>query len=328
MREASLPPQWACLEGKVRYVQQENERTYTSTCPECGGEPHDGEWPNRCALFLNPPVLWCRKCHIVRFPDQFGDTTYHRPDEAQMEKWRAEREAEQEAARRKAEKALAFLRSERLWVQYYEHAGETGRALWRGCGIPDSWQDYWQLGYDPAHTFYVHGDEYTAPTLTIPIAVQGGEVQNIKHRLLQLDAAGEKKLKKYRYQIRWPGPAPLYLCDAEKPIAGQVVIAEGEKKIMVVCATLDNPSLVFLGIPGKDVSDITITPLLTPEVERVTIIADPDARMETWTLCQRIGLNKCRVLMPTGKIDDCIMQSKMTGRELRWLLNNAIPAKG
>lgn len=58
MREAALPPQWACLTGKVLFVQQHSPTEWSSTCPECGGDVHpSGEWPDRCRLFVDEQKL-------------------------------------------------------------------------------------------------------------------------------------------------------------------------------------------------------------------------------------------------------------------------------
>jgi hypothetical protein len=73
-REAPLPPQWACLEGRVRYVQRHSAVEYSSSCPQCGGDVHkDKSWPDRFRLFIDgKPRAWCRQCGLRAFPDQFG----------------------------------------------------------------------------------------------------------------------------------------------------------------------------------------------------------------------------------------------------------------
>ena len=81
-REHPLPPHWAVLAGKVDYVQRVSNTEYSSSCPQCGGTPHpNGELPDRCRLFVDEhPTLFCRKCGLVAYPDQFGADSgvYHR----------------------------------------------------------------------------------------------------------------------------------------------------------------------------------------------------------------------------------------------------------
>jgi hypothetical protein len=170
MRESPLPPQWACLQGRVHYVQQHTPTEWSSTCPECGGDVHpSGEWPDRCRLFADEhPTLFCRRCGLVAYPDQYGDKNYTPPTPQELERFRRERIAAEEARKRSAERALALLQDQRLWERYYLQAGKTGREYWERRGIPGCWQDFWQLGYIEQREFYVDGAPYFTATPQIP----------------------------------------------------------------------------------------------------------------------------------------------------------------
>lgn len=327
MREASLPPQWACLTGKVRFVQQHSPTEWSATCPECGGDVHpSGEWPDRCRLFADEhPTLFCRRCGLVAYPDQYGDNAYTPPTAQELERFRQERIAAEEARKRSAERALALLQDQRLWERYYLQAGKTGREYWERRGIPSCWQDLWQLGYAQDHEFWIGKSPYYTDIATIPLFAQGWNITDIKYRLIVPPVNNEGKEKgKYRYEISGQ-PAPMFLCDPDKPIAGHVIAIEGEIKAAVTFARLDDSNVTMVGLPGVTPPPGVVSQL--SQAERVTLVTDPGSRAETWRLCQQIGIDKCWVLLPSGKIDDFIIQADMSRRDLHWLLNNAIPAR-
>jgi len=321
MREAALPPQWACLAGKVLFVQQHSPTEWSSTCPECGGAVHpSGEWPDRCRLFADEhPTLFCRRCGLVAYPDQYGDKNYTPPTPQELERFRQERIAAEEARKRSAERALALLQDQRLWERYYLQAGKTGREYWERRGIPGCWQDFWQLGYIEQREFYIDGAPYYTATATIPLFAQGAEVVNIKHRLIDPPRQGKDK---YRYEISGQ-PAPMFLCDPDKPVAGHVVAVEGEIKAAVTFARLDDPNVTMVGLPGVTPPPGVVSQL--SQAERVTLVTDPGSQAETWRLCKQVGLSKTRVLIPPVKVDDMILASRLSRQDVASLLSQAKP---
>lgn len=320
-QEVQLPPQWACLRGRVRFVQQHSPTEYSASCPKCGGDVHpDGSWPDRCRLFADEhPTLFCRRCGLVGYPDQYGDNAYTPPSSQELERFRQERIVAEEARKRSAERALALLQDQRLWERYYSQAGETGRAYWRRRGIPDCWQDVWQLGYIEQREFYVDGALYYTPTATIPLFAQGGDVVNVKHRLIEPPHHGKDK---YRYEITGQ-PAPMFLCDPDADLTGHVIAIEGEIKAAVTFATLDDSHVTMVGLPGITPPPGVISQL--SQAERVTLVTDPGAQAETWRLCKQIGVKKVRVLIPPVKIDDMILASRIDKGDVASLLLQAKP---
>lgn len=321
MREVPLPLEWRCLEGKVHYVQFESDHTVTCTCPFCGGDIHqDNEWPDRCTLFFGAKAsLFCRRCGKVAYPDNFGDGTYERPSDAEMERRRQERVSYEEARKRSAERALQLLREEHRWQRYYDQAGDIGHSYWRNAGVPEPFQDLWQLGWDPAHEFYSGGVRKVSPTATIPLFDHDWQCVNVKHRIINTqDVKG-----KYRSELAHR-PAALFLCDPDKALQGHVIAVEGEKKSMVTFATLDDASVCMVGLPGATPSAEILAQFA--DADRVTLIVDPDARKQAWDICKTLGTAKCRVLRPAMKIDDLIVAERMSKRDLRYLLDNALPA--
>lgn len=319
MKESPLPEQWACLEGKVSYVRQESHTTWTCSCPKCGGTAHPGGEPSdRCTLFIDPkPTLFCRRCGLVGFPDQFGGPDSPRPDAATMERMRQERIEYEEARKRSAEQALEILRSSHLWQRYNENLDDTTRGIWRGRGIPDSLQDYWQLGYDAAHKFWKNGAEFTNATITIPIFDERWQALNIKHRLMNPpDHYG-----KYRYELRGASGGYLFRTEPSESLAGHVVVVEGEVKSMVVAVRGGSKMGAIVGIPGTNPGPEVLA--LLKEADRVTLVMDPGAKAAGIKIAKSIGIAKCRLLETVQKIDDAAIAQDMTERELWWLLKGA-----
>jgi len=202
-RPSDLPPEWQCLTGKVHYVQRESNTTFTCTCPSCGGDIHeDGSWPDRCCLWADKhPTLFCRKCGMRAYPDQFGDNSFEKPSPQEIAQRRKEQEAAELRRKHSAEHALKLLRSEGLWEQYRSQLGDYGRRLWLARGRDDSWQGWYAVGYCPEW-------RSGGSTLTIPYFDHNQNVLNIKHRLLNTNTPGGK----YRYELSGQ-PQHLYLTD-------------------------------------------------------------------------------------------------------------------
>ena len=311
IREATLPPEWAVLRGKVNYVQRESAKTYTCSCPFCGGEIHpNGELPDRCTLFVDThPTLYCRVCGKVAYPDNFGDGTYRRPSQAELQERRRELIQREEARKRSAERALVALRNDRMWVRYHEQLNGTGRLYWERRGLSDFWQDFWQLGWQPR-------SPWQCATATIPLFAQAWQPLNIKHRLIGVEKG------KYRYELAGQ-LQPMFLCNPGEPVAGHVYAVEGEIKAMVTFATLDSGEVCMVGLPGTSPALPIIEQL--QQAERITLIMDPGAEEQAHDLALRIGAAKCRLLIPPMKIDDGILAAGLSGADVRRILAQAAP---
>lgn len=311
-REARLPPVFA--DYSPRYTQRVSETEWSSTCPACGGDVHpDGEWPDRCRWFTRGKIVgWCRQCHSLFWPGKH-------PNLEGLETWRKEQEAREEQRKRSAERALEGLRRERFWLRYHEEMGDTGREYWERRGVPRSFQDWWQLGYCQDRSFYLSGQNYITDSATIPIFAPGWKAHNVKHRLIEAPSNHGK----YRYELRSQRYS-LWHANPELGLSGSVCAVEGEIKAMVVFAKLDDAATNVVGLPGATLSKEMLA--LFDDVERVTLVMDPDARKQAWAIVKRLGRKRCRVLIPPMKIDDGIIASHMTKRELGALMRTAVPA--
>lgn len=314
-----LPPIWSTLENKLTYVQKVSEREFSAECLECGGSPHnDGEWPDRMRIFADEkPLLWCRRCGMIKFPDQFGDGEFKLPSPADIERFRQERIRVEEARKRSAERALEHLRSSRIWEQYHRALNATGRDYWRSRGVPDSLQNYWKLGWVDEYLEHQGDEDYLGQSATIPLFAKDWQPLNIKHRLLHMPDS----VRKYKYELRGI-PQPLFLTNPELDLTGQVYAVEGEIKAMVTWLTLADRDARIVGLPGATPSAEIIGQFA--KADSVTIVLDPGAEEAAYKLAGEIGNKKCKVLIPPMKIDDGILAVNATKRELLGMLKSAI----
>lgn len=223
--------------------------------------------------------------------------------------------AEKQAARleaeiEKAQTALAELRQLQTWIRYHQNLdGDNGaRVMWEARGVPDWYQDWIKLGYDPSHTFWA-GQEYQSPTLTIPIyQPETWDVINVKHRIL-----GEISDKIGKYRPEKSGlPAAIFPASPDLPISGRVLCVEGEIKAMVTYVTLADANMQVVGIPSKNPPENVIKQLQA--VEDLIICLDPDANVKA--VAHEIGGN-VRVMELADKIDDYILVNNLDGDWLK-----------
>ena len=311
-REASLPPEFAALAGKVHHIQQHSPTEYSSSCPVCGDQGHTGkDWPDRFRLFVDEKVLgWCRRCGHLWFPDM-ADPDAPKPTREQVDAWRKEQIAREEDRKRSAERALAHLQDSERWEFYYAQLDDMARAYWERRGIPQDWQSLWRLGWDRGHRF---GD-FVTDVATIPLFGTGWQIRQIKYRLID-EAKG-----RYRYELSGV-EGPAFLCDPDGDYSGHVYAIEGEIKAAVTFARLDDAGTAMIGMPGTNPGPSTLDMLR--QAGRVTLVMDPNAKRDGIRLAREIGIGKTWLLVPPMKIDDGLLAQGLDRREVRNLLGGAI----
>lgn len=315
-REVALPPAFRWLEGQVHYVQKVTATEYSATCPRCGGTVHrNGEWPDRLRIFDDDhKLIWCRQCGHMQFADRANGQKVS-PEE--FARWRREQIEREEARKRSAERALAHLRDQQIWLRYHEQMTGAGRDYWRRRGIPDGWQDVWFLGWVPQQNIHLpDGRPMLTPSATIPLFDEAGQLLNIKHRLVRVQEAGQK----YRYEIAGQGQPP-FLANPEREIVGDVIAIEGEIKAAVTFLTLNDSRAVIVGLPGATVSQDVIDRLA--KAERITLVMDPGADEQAEALAGRLGKQRCRILVTHAKIDDAILACEASAYDVRCWLRQA-----
>lgn len=217
-----------------------------------------------------------------------------------------------------AQQALKEIRETQIWLKYHEQlmASDVGKIWWDRRGVPDFWQQYWQLGYETDRRIWI-GRELHTPTATIPVFDGEWQVKNIKHRLIDADSEAGK----YRYEYSNLG-APVYLCDPDKPTQNTVVVVEGEIKAMVTYITMDNPNWQVIGIPGKN-TPIDAIKQYTADASDVFICCDPDTGKMNEGLAHELGAGRCRIVETPVKIDDYILACGIGKDKLKTLFNQS-----
>jgi hypothetical protein len=309
-RQAELPEVFS--QYRVQYVQKVSAVEWSSECPTCGGVVHsDGEWPDRCRWFMKGKSLgWCRVCSTVHWPDAKTPMST-----GEFAEWRKEQQEREEARKRSAEKALAHLQDTAIWRQYHDRMGLIGSTYWKARGLSGAWQAFWQLGYKADHILWIDAQEYSTPSATIPIWQEGWQVANVKHRLITPPATRGK----YVYEISGQ-TAPMFVCNPDSNLTGQVVAVEGEIKAMVTFATLDDAKICVVGLPGTNPPEGVIAKL--KQASGVTLVFDPGSNEQAAKLAVAIG-KRTKVLVPSRKIDDGILEAGLTGHDVRALLAQA-----
>jgi hypothetical protein len=215
----------------------------------------------------------------------------------------------------KAKKALEELRQAQRWINYHVNLfyNEDARKIWRNKGIPDNWQDIFELGY--TDNFSIKTDEgyWNTPTLTIPIFDVGRVPINIRHRLIK----PYKPNDKYRPDRPGLAAAPL-ICDPDNGWdLEHVLVCEGEIKSMVTYFTLDSAKWQVIGLPGKNFTGNLVEKL---SGHAVWVCLDPDADEQAKILAKALHGKWIKLPM---KIDDAITSGKLKKDGIKKLIREA-----
>lgn len=317
-KTAVLPNVFQTISTQVSYVQQKSQTEYSSSCPKCGGYPHErGEWPDRFVMFLDDrPRGWCRKCGYLWWPDGESRQLSH---EEQLKHKEAE---ERELKKRKAEIEirLAELREDKAWLRWHMDMDTWGKQQWYNRGLPDEFQDYWKLGVNPQ---YKTSQGFVTPSLSIPCFSPEWKPTQIYHRLLNMPPEGGKYRQTYGLD-----PA-LFVADPDWLLDEQVIVVEGQIKAQhVFKALLDNKidseeavmqwGINVVAVPSSQPNHQIFKPI--KDAKRVYIILDPDAqgvpkrRMADILLIQ--GVAEVYAIDLYDKVDDMILR---LGLGSKWL---------
>ncbi|RLF04658.1 MAG: hypothetical protein DRJ64_06625 [Thermoprotei archaeon] len=226
--------------------------------------------------------------------------------------------------------ALEKLHAARKWKVYHDNLTQHTRGIWRSRGIPDVWQDIWELGFSKNFRYGIKGGVATSDTISIPIKSNKGKVLTIRHRLLNaLDG------QRYRPDQEGLGAFP-FLCNTDMEKAENLIIVEGEIKSQNVFIKYDDINFQVVGVPSKSMMNDVVR---GAKGRNLFVIPDPDALRlkakykdtahkdraiktiaETREALKFAG---ARVFVPPIKIDDWILSEEMSTREFRMILNQA-----
>jgi len=221
----------------------------------------------------------------------------------------------EEKKRLEYHQALEELWNARAWETYYKNleSNDNARQLWKQRGIPEQWQDYWQLGYCPDFTYYTDIAKHHSPSLTIPIWNGEQYPSNIRHRILNPFNPTDK------YRPDRPGLKALpFIADPFEKDHDCVLVVEGEVKAMVSYIWLDSTKWQVYGIPGKENYRELCESL---RGRRVWIAFDPDANDQAEKAANIIG--GARILNLPYKIDDALTGGYIDKQNLRYMIKMA-----
>ena len=244
-----------------------------------------------------------------------GGKTLTIEDAAKLSTERTER-AEQHKNQKAQEykDALEDLWRAKAWESYYHNLidNDKARGLWRDRGVPDVFQDIWQLGYCNDFIYRTNQGNATSASLVIPIYQIGKDDPiNIRHRLLY----PLNPTDKYRPERRGLKSAP-FIADKDNEHE-RVLIVEGEIKAMVTYIELDDTGLQIYGIPGKNnIGDLTSQ----LEGKDVYILLDPDAETEAIDTARAV---RGKVINLQIKVDDAIIAGYLDAAEIRRMMKSA-----
>lgn len=235
-------------------------------------------------------------------------------DDAEREAWRAKRAEDERQEKARQESAQARFQAAGSWETLHKHLGPSQRSWWQGQGIPDSWQDYWCLGW--LSDLWGYGPAYSIPFFDTP-----GQCKALQYRLERVDDAG-----KYRFEPDL-APAP-FIARPEWGLKVPVILTEGAKKAAVTHILGTNAKMQVAGTPSKN-SDGGICEQLK-ESERVFILLDPDAwykpkqAPDDWIpspikWARQIGPQASIIRFP-AKIDDALLAGWLDSDGMRQLL--------
>lgn len=226
--------------------------------------------------------------------------------------------------------ALMKLHAAKKWKLYHDNLTERTREIWRQRGIPDVWQDIWELGFRKNFQYKVKNGFALSDTISIPVKSAKREVLTIRHRLLN-----PFDRQKYRPDEEGLGSFP-FLCNTDIERAENLIIVEGEIKSQNVFIKYDDPNFQVVGVPSKSMMNDTIR---KSKGRNLFVIPDPDAlklKAEYKDIAHRERAIKAiaetrealkfagaRVFVPPMKIDDWILSEGITSREFRMMLRQA-----
>ena len=291
---------------------------WSSACPQCGGARGGRDPSDRFRMWERTgqaSSFWCRRCHYQGFTD---DNKAQAPDPARIQELEEirRREVAREEARLQAK--IADLQQRAYWRGYHDAMSDQQRELWRRAGVPNEFQDYWQLGYKAEY----RGADFISPALTIPYFGPNWEAQTIQYRLLNPPAPADK----YRFQAGLK--SSLWLAEPNERMGGAVILCEGMKKAAVTFIELiarGNGRYTVAAVPSKAPGTELLAAI--QNADPLYIVLDPDAYSGRTPAVNRlvkmIGAPKKVVKLPV-KADDFFVMYGGTAVEFQRFLEQGV----
>jgi len=209
---------------------------YAGPCPWCGGDDRFHVWEEG--------NYWCRPgpghCGREGWVDELAGEklSEHERRLLALEAQQHRLERQQRENERRLTK-LEQLQQSRPDLRYYRNLTESAMEYWFSEGIYTDAIEQFHLGYCDACPTYTQ-----SPSYTIPVYSYGGDLVNVRHRLIKPNGTG-----KYRPEMGGLGTS-LYHADALREPLERIIIAEGEKK-SIVLSQHGFPAVGLMGKSGK-----------------------------------------------------------------------------
>lgn len=277
-------------------------------CPFCG-DGAKGDKSDRFRIFLNgSPRYWCRQCNETGFVDALERDT-RTPEEKRLLKIEAEQRRLSHQVAEQARRLTALEQMARCTDHLRYHQSLTDETLdyWFSEGMAQETIDTYLLGYCSSCPTWRDSASYT-----IPVIGYDGELVNIRHRLLSLDANGGK----YRPHRAGLGLS-LFNALVLKQGLSRVIVTEGEKKVLVA----QQSGFDAVGICGQHNFKREWMAWFD-SIPQVFVALDPNATESAERLAQMFG-ERARVVDLPAKLDDMIVKYGAGQRDVEGFLRVA-----
>lgn len=224
-RDTPLPSELAKAFGHLGSMQYKGNGEWSSECPNCGSighNPSSGE-PDRFHMHIADKVYGargkCRQCGHF----EWADGGKHTPSAAEIKEIEAAREEQMKIEEQQLEERLQKFLASKMWEFYHDELTDRERWLWEKAGIPESFQNYWRLGYAPRYP----SQQMDTDALTIPYFGEGMKASNLQYRLLKPPKIYDK------YRMTKGLQSTLWLAEPDREFKGVCMLLEGAKKAAV-----------------------------------------------------------------------------------------------
>lgn len=200
-------------------------------------------------------------------------------------------------------------------IYYHKMRTQYHKDVWTAAGIDEGMQDFWYLGGVEDFSYKVRGCEslYHTPTITIPIFGEENELLTIQHRLLN----PINPYDKYRPDVTGLHSHPFLAVPTMGFDGEKIWVMEGAKKAMVTWTRADS-DWQCIGVMSQ-VEYKKLSEKLSNVGKRVIVVPDPNSENNpnAFRLARELaGEIGGKVLRVPEKIDDLILNNKMTGSDL------------
>ena len=299
----------------LHFIKQRTANEWSAECPVCGDSGHVGnDWPDRFRMFNDDkPLGWCRSCGHIEYAEDSNDL---RPSPEKLAEIQQSRQRLAEQERQRLNAKITELQKTAVWEAWHNTMSEAHRALWRQAGIPDEFQDYWQLGFTTYET-----REFTSPALTIPFFGSGWEAKTIQYRLTNPPQPNDK----YRFQAGLK--AQLWKAEPDTDIKNAVLMCEGMKKAAVSFIELvakASKQLTVTAVPSKMPGQDILRGLAN--ADPLFVCLDPDvSSKELYRIVKMLPNVPKRLVKLPAKADDFFTMYRGTPNDFMSYLNLARP---